>query len=244
MEWFYAHNGQQAGPVSETDLEELARTGVVTADTLVWHAGMSEWQAYRTIQQGGSVETKYCNSCGNQFPVSELAMFGESAVCMTCKPGYVQRLRQGMTSTAPPLFRYAGFWIRFCAYVIDAIILGAVRYAITIPLGLEYFFRPIRPGFQFAYLGTAAVIGYALNLAYVVYFWTQQGGATPGKMAFGLKVVRPDGGPISVGQAVGRYFGYILDGITIGIGFMMAGWDDEKRGLHDRICDTRVIRTR
>ena len=190
MEWFYAHNGQQAGPVSETDLAELAGTGVVTAETLVWHAGMNEWQAYGSVMTvpppvGGSIETKYCNSCGNQFPVSDLAMFGESAVCMTCKPGYVQRLRQGMTSTAPPLFNYAGFWVRVVAQLIDGVILSAVRYAITIPLGLEGFFRPLRPGIMAAYFGAGPGIGFALGVAYSVYFWSQYG-ATPGKMALGL----------------------------------------------------------
>jgi uncharacterized RDD family membrane protein YckC len=57
-------------------------------------------------------------------------------------------------------------------------------------------------------------------------------------------VVRPDGGPISAGTAVGRWFCYILDSLILLIGFMMAGWDDEKRALHDRICNTRVIKTR
>jgi uncharacterized RDD family membrane protein YckC len=69
-------------------------------------------------------------------------------------------------------------------------------------------------------------------------------GATPGKMALGLKIVRPDGGPISAGRAVGRYFAEILSALTLMIGYMMAGWDSEKRALHDRIADTRVIKTR
>jgi hypothetical protein len=152
-EWFYAHNGQQAGPVSEAALGDFARTGVITPDTLIWRAGMNDWQPYKTVMtapppfSGG--EMRFCTSCGNQFPVSELAMFGESAVCATCKPGYVQRLRQGMTSTAPPLFQYAGFWIRFLAYLIDGIILAAVRYAITIPMGIETFtMMGRRPGFR------------------------------------------------------------------------------------------------
>jgi len=171
MEWFYAYNGQQAGPVSEGDLGELARTGVVTPDTLVWRAGMSDWQAYRTVaptfappelpHTAPSVEDyRYCNSCGNRFPASDLAMFGESAVCASCKPAYVQRLAQGMTSTTPRVFEYGGFWIRVGSAIIDSIILSVVRYAITIPLGLEGFFRPLRPGVFWAYLGTAALVGY------------------------------------------------------------------------------------
>jgi uncharacterized RDD family membrane protein YckC len=41
--------------------------------------------------------------------------------------------------------------------------------------------------------------------------------------------------------AVGRYFAHMLSAFTLYIGYMMAGWDEEKRALHDRICDTRVV---
>jgi len=67
-------------------------------------------------------------------------------------------------------------------------------------------------------------------------------GATPGKMALGLKVVRPDGGPISLGRAVVRYFAKVVSGIILMIGYIMAGFDSQKHALHDMICDTRVIR--
>ena len=67
-------------------------------------------------------------------------------------------------------------------------------------------------------------------------------GATPGKMACGLKVVSPDGGPVSYGKACGRFFAEMLSGLTLGIGYIMVAFDDEKRALHDRICNTRVIR--
>jgi uncharacterized RDD family membrane protein YckC len=49
-------------------------------------------------------------------------------------------------------------------------------------------------------------------------------------------------GPISPGQAIGRYFGQILSGIILGIGFIVVAFDDRKRALHDRPSDTRVIR--
>ena len=67
-------------------------------------------------------------------------------------------------------------------------------------------------------------------------------GATPGKMACGLKVVMADGGKVTYLRALGRAFSEILSGIILYIGYIMAGFDDEKRALHDRICDTRVIK--
>lgn len=55
MEWYYAVDKQQQGPVSPEQLAELVRQGVVTGATLVWHAGMPAWQPYSTVA-GGSAQ--------------------------------------------------------------------------------------------------------------------------------------------------------------------------------------------
>jgi uncharacterized RDD family membrane protein YckC len=78
------------------------------------------------------------------------------------------------------------------------------------------------------------------SLADSAYFVTKFG-ATPGKMAVGIRIIRADGGPVQVGQAIGRYFAHLLSGFILYIGYMMAGWDEEKRALHDRIVETRVV---
>jgi uncharacterized RDD family membrane protein YckC len=87
------------------------------------------------------------------------------------------------------------------------------------------------------------LVAMVIAVGYEIWF-TARYSATPGKMALGLKVIRAQGGPISYGLSTGRYFAKILDSFTFGIGYMMAGWDSEKRALHDRICDTRVVRAR
>lgn len=46
MEWYYAQNNQQLGPVPEAEFNRLATTGVIRPETLVWRDGMSEWQPY------------------------------------------------------------------------------------------------------------------------------------------------------------------------------------------------------
>jgi uncharacterized RDD family membrane protein YckC len=81
-----------------------------------------------------------------------------------------------------------------------------------------------------------------IGVAYYVFFigWK---GATPGKMLLKIKVVRPDGQPVGYGQSFLRYIGYMASSIILGIGYLMAIWDDEKRALHDRIASTRVIYT-
>ena len=66
-------------------------------------------------------------------------------------------------------------------------------------------------------------------------------GATLGKMACGIRVVRPDGSPVTYLRAFGRYWAKFLSGIMLLIGYIIAAFDAEKRALHDHICDTRVV---
>jgi uncharacterized RDD family membrane protein YckC len=61
-------------------------------------------------------------------------------------------------------------------------------------------------------------------------------------MALGLKVVRSDGTKLSNGRIVGRYFAELVSLLVLWIGYIMAAFDDQKRALHDMICDTRVIK--
>jgi uncharacterized RDD family membrane protein YckC len=86
------------------------------------------------------------------------------------------------------------------------------------------------------------LLGYPIAIAYETYFVGRYG-ATLGKMACGLKVVRSEGQNVSYGRAFGRYWACLLSSMTLTIGYIMAAFDSQKRALHDRICDTRVIRT-
>ena len=218
MEWFYALNGKQEGPVSEVELTQLLRNGVITTATLVWHAGMADWKPYSAVIGMPPV------------PPPPAASYA---------PPYVPPVAYPAASG----FVYAGFWIRFWAYVIDGIVIGAIRSIVLLPLGLSMIEdHPFRsPGWFITHVGEAGFSSFVITAAYFVFFWTQYG-ATPGKMVCKLKVVTPEGNPISIGQAVGRYFGQILSGIILCIGFLMVAWDDEKRSLHDRLAETRVIR--
>jgi uncharacterized RDD family membrane protein YckC len=268
MDWHYADNGERFGPVSEEQLLQLARTGVVKPDMLVWQPGMTEWKPFRLAGPGVAVPPslpddtprRFCVSCGRQFPVSDLAIFGQSAVCAECKPAWTQKLRQGMTSAEQANFQYAGFWIRVGAYLIDGFIMSVVQGIVFFGIFGGTFFEYLRritesaqAGNQpnpalimaplFAAIAPFQLLAFVSQLAYSVFFWVKYG-ATPGKMAVGIKVIAANGGPVSLGQALGRYFGRILSGFILGIGYMMAGWDDEKRALHDRLAGTRVIRVR
>jgi uncharacterized RDD family membrane protein YckC len=199
-------------------------------------------------------ETRYCSECGRATAADELAQFGDRMICAYCKQNYAQKLREGVAPVTA--VTYAGFWIRVLAWLIDVIIMtivqGLVQYTILgsfLHPGMRYGrFEPgMRPeeilGPMMGMIGMAWLISKAVNSCYEGFFVNKLG-ATPGKMALGLKVVRPDGRMVDLGRAFGRYFAKILSAIILGIGYIMVGFDSEKRGLHDMICDTRVIRVR
>lgn len=66
--------------------------------------------------------------------------------------------------------------------------------------------------------------------------------ATLGKKALGLEVTDLRGTRVTFGRATGRYFARYISIMTIGIGFLMAGFTEKKQALHDIIAGTLVIR--
>jgi len=185
----------------------------------------------------------YCSQCGQPKSEQELAHFGDILVCGSCKPAYAQGLSEGIAPRGA--FHYGGFWIRFVAYLIDALIVGfasvAVQAVLIPTMRANASLTPQAGGL--ALVGIAYIVGVALAATYEGLF-VYKLGATPGKMVLGLRVVRPDGGPVSLGRAIGRYFAKMLSAIILLIGFIMAGFDREKRALHDILVDTRVIKRR
>lgn len=182
--------------------------------------------------------TGTCEVCKGQFPQSQMIRFGTTQVCSTCKPSYVQMLAMGLGRTGE--LRYAGFWIRFGAKIIDGIILGLINFATsmisTLLIGTQN-----SPQAAITLLVLNTIINIAFAVAYNAWFLTSKYQATPGKIACGLKVVTADGDQVSGLRAIGRYFAEMLSSMIMLIGYIMAAFDDEKRTLHDRICNTRVI---
>jgi len=261
MKWYYADAGRQVGPVEDAQLDELARSGAVRDDTLVWREGMANWQPHSAVRGSAkpipipaaavpiAAETRFCSECGRPYPAYEMVTIGSATICAQCKPLYMQRVREGGQPIG--VRRYAGFWIRFVARLIDGIILMVVGFIINLPIQMAFGITAARMGGDVgaaaalpAMLGTIGLslaINLVIGAAYEIYFLSTRS-ATVGKLALGLKVIRADGGPLSIGQATGRFFAYTLDAyFTLTIGFIIAGFDTEKRSLHDRICDTRVI---
>ncbi len=106
MQWYYAVNNKQEGPVSEEKLQDLARLGEVTAETLVWRAGLAEWAPYGTVGLAG-VPAGYerCTQCGRNFSADALMHYGAAWICSECKPAFLQRLQEGLNPAGFQIWR-------------------------------------------------------------------------------------------------------------------------------------------
>jgi len=236
MEWYYSENNERFGPVSDDEIAELAKTGKVTAGTLVWREGWSEWRTWQDASTGtpGSGNA-ICVECGKSFSTQEMVQYEGSWVCPTCKPIFFQKVKEGVAVGTG--MRYGGFWPRFVAKIVDGIILQVI----DIPVRLFMGNLSNDPSVQLRIVFLSAAISFLIGGAYSIFF-VGKFGATPGKMALRLRVVLSNGGKVGWGRATGRYFAELLSSLTLGIGYLIAAFDDQKRTLHDHICDTRVIR--
>ncbi|HET6430050.1 MAG TPA: RDD family protein [Phycisphaerae bacterium] len=188
----------------------------------------------------------FCCQCGRMYQTEDMIAFESHWVCAECKPLFFQRIREGVPPDAAAMglqqgiVRYAGFWIRFAAWIIDYIALQIVSVAtnlLTVPVLIG---SNSRGGAAVAVQLLAVLV--VLTFA-IVYKTVMVGkyGATLGKLACGLRVVTAEGGKVTYLRAFARFWAELLSQLTIYIGHIIAGFDSEKRALHDHICKTRVI---
>ena len=133
---------------------------------------------------------------------------------------------------------YAGFWRRFAAFFIDAIILGLI-IRILFPYQGFNFWNVRHAWFLIPLIAFSYLVSAAITVAYVLVFWSWRG-QTPGKMVMNIKVLRGDGSHVTPGYALLRYMGYIVCGLMLGTGFLWIAFDSRKQGIHDKIADTVV----
>jgi len=152
--------------------------------------------------------------------------------------------------------RYAGFWLRFIAYIIDDLIMGFAGFLISIPFIGGVIFSAIGIGenvesTENTVKGIAGILGSVIGLVMllVILGWlyyalmeSSKNQATLGKMALGLKVTDLEGNPVSFARATGRYFGKIISGMILNIGYIIAGLTEKKQALHDIMAGCLVVR--
>lgn len=152
-----------------------------------------------------------------------------------------------------PQDAYGGFWIRFVAYIVDALVLAIPSMVISVFVFVAMGFGA---GAAFDFTGRQAMAQDAQfqlannlsNIVQLLVFWPYYAfmhskyGATVGKMALGLRVVDDTGMYPTFARATGRYFAVIVSTCTCLIGFIWAGFHAQKRSLHDLIAGTYVVR--
>ena len=143
---------------------------------------------------------------------------------------------------------YASLWQRVGAFIIDVLLLGAISLPLWIWTLLSV--RNTPPVSLYFYLLGMFIIWYFFSLFYFIGYWAWCG-QTPGKMVAGIKVTRQDSRPIGLARAVLRYLiGYsihyalIFPFVIPAVGLLIViALNKQKRGVHDLIANTCVVKT-
>lgn len=128
-EWYYAQKEKKLGPISLEELENLALSGDLLPETLVWSEGMAEWQrhdaifpeVWKTLERIGSLGGPsgipatagippvhpglQCARCRRPLPVDDLVPIASQRICLQCKAVVLQGLQEnpaGETSGINP----------------------------------------------------------------------------------------------------------------------------------------------
>ena len=141
---------------------------------------------------------------------------------------------------------YAGFWLRFWAFIIDMITIHIALGVVAIPI-LLWAGIPLDSEPEEWTNGPAVAIVYVASfLLWWLYFALLESSprqATLGKMALSIKVTDMAGQRISFGRATARNLAKLISSAILLIGFIMAAFTARKQALHDIIAECLVVRS-
>lgn len=156
---------------------------------------------------------------------------------------------------ALPAVRYAGFWIRLVAYLVDAVLLNVIAIPLNlVALGNSGFvctstnYTVITSGtsiqgvnYSCSPTGAGYLIYVVLGLLYFTFMWST--GATLGQRLLRIRVVdAATNKPLTLARSLARYFGFVLSLIPLAIGLIWAAFDARKCGWHDHMANSIVLR--
>jgi uncharacterized RDD family membrane protein YckC len=201
-------NGERTGPLSIEEVNRRLAAGILNPGDLGWSEDSPGWKPL--VSFTGVIMPGGASSTAAQISMATPITFG--------------------------LIRYAGFWIRAVAFIIDAIILAVVLLVIAFFLTTSYEETgPAR---------IAALLQSGISILYLAAFWSSPMQATLGQKICGVRVVDEIGARgISFMRGLGRALALLLSGLLFGIGFLMVAFTERKRGLHDMMAGTCVVKT-
>lgn len=250
-EWYYADGQDRQGPLMAEDLRQRFQRGEISLATLVWREGYPQWKPVSEAVEELQLQnlTSATSNLGNGFDLrgdytaidngtAPLPGTGGGTYSPYTAPSATGSYSSAVVGGGEVV--YAGFWKRYAAYFLDSIAVAIIN----VPVSLVFNLIGAASGNESlaVALSLVAMLGsLIIGIGYYAGFHASRGGATLGKMAVGIKVVRSDGERITFLRGVGRYFGFILSSLTLLIGFIMAAFTERKQALHDMLCDTLVV---
>lgn len=290
--WHYVKNGEAAGPVPGPELRRLAGDGAIRPATLIWNPTLPNWVEAGSfgdlfpnipmpppIPAGGADPVMPAPQPVSISPVSmspvgfadlgpDLGASRASESAGTWSNASLEPSAADSPYVVEAETRYAGFWIRVVAYVIDAIILAALTWAVVqfttidndltpllaaqVPLdqidlaiaqleqmGVRNITRDMVQTYIAQYSASSA-ISFALTVLYFVLIqWILQ--ATLGKLIVGIRLRTRNGENAGFIRVLWRYLMTFISAAIIMIGYLMVAFTREKTALHDLLAGTRVV---
>lgn len=252
IEWYFADGQERQGPLSADEMRQRFQRGEITLATLVWREGFAQWAplseavdelqlqtltaAADNLGSGIDLRGDYTAIDNGTAPLPGTG--GGTHSPYTAPVAATVYANTAVVSGHDVV--YAGFWKRYAAYFIDYILLTVV----TLPLSMIINLAGVgsgNEGVQVALTLVVMLLSMVISIGYYAGFHASRGGATLGKMAVGIKVVRGNGERISFLRAFCRYLATIVSSLILMIGFIMAAFTERKQALHDMMCDTLVV---
>jgi uncharacterized RDD family membrane protein YckC len=183
----------------------------------------------------------FCSKCG-------ASVADGVAICPACG----QPAGAGAIPPQLPPVNYAGFWLRFVAYLIDIVLVSIVAIPFYLVLGSLFGLNmssiardPNSPMLGSAMISVLLFEGCALFGLWLYYAILESSAwqGTVGKKVLGLRVTDLSGNRISFGRATGRFFAKLVSNFTFMIGYIMAGFTAKKQALHDMIAGCLVTKS-
>lgn len=251
MKWFFIDESitdgeRRQGPYSIDEIHEFVKSGKINDETQVWHSGEENWKPWSEYAKQETAEKAKQDAERDELLQNT-----------------IKALEEAIESDKLKIRRFAGFFTRAFAYLIDNLILGLVGGIVLFTLSklggfidvtavqdaaLAYVGNPTsQDAFQklidIPGMGTFFTIWSVLQTIYFIVFHAIFS-ATPGKMLVHIHVETHSGERLSWLSSIARYLCSVLTQFTMvfyGLGYIIVCIDPKRRALHDWIVRTFVV---
>ena len=242
MKWFYIDTSitdgdRRQGPYSIDEIRDFVNEGKIKDETLVWHTGEANWKAWKDFPEASEPPE----------PTEEELL-----------KQTIETLLQSKLNRK----RYAGFFVRANAFIIDNLILSIVGALFLYVMSLagmldlnavseivnQYIDNPgstdlVSKALDLPGMSTFFTIWSIVQAIYFIVFHAVWG-ATPGKKLLRIHVEMANGEKLSWAFSFFRFVASIVTQATLifyGLGYLIVLIDPQKRALHDFVAQTRVV---